>query len=437
MKLKLLALGALATLMIGAYAGTRSVSAQAPGPTAGKHLAGGLLSPRGMKIGPDGMIYVADAGSAGDIVAPYDQSKSGLTGKIAKVDPSTGAVTVLADNLPSNGSGEGDNVGPADVAFVGNTLYYIQTHAGTAYGFDASTPTGLYKVNDNGTVTLVADIGAFNIANPVQDVAGGTQQDIEKGGNPYSMVERDGALFVVDGNQNQIMKITTSGTITRVAEFPGHPVTTGITYSGSGPFYVSSLGQFPFNAKDSHIYRVGYPTGTVTEIASGVSSLTDVQYGPGGQLYALNFMDQAADPFGGPLPWTPFTGKLMKVDVSTGTFTPVVSGFVASTFVVFSGDTAYITNNSVPALAPGEIWEVDNVSSLPAIEPTPTPEPTQAPPPAPTATPAGGVIGAPNTGDGSATSAAGAASGIAMMIAVFAAGLALVGGGVVVARKRA
>jgi sugar lactone lactonase YvrE len=433
-KLRLLALAALATLTIGAYVGTRPASAQAPGPTAGKHLAGGLLSPRGMKIGPDGMIYIADGGSAGDIVAPYDQSKSGLTGKIAKVDPASGAVTVVADKLPSNGSGEGDNVGPADVAFVGNTLYYVQTHAGTAYGFDASTPTGVYKVNSNGTVTLVADIGAFNIANPVNDVKSGSQQDIEKGGNPYSMIERDGALFVVDGNQNQIMKVTTTGTITRFAEFPGHPVTTGITYSGSGPFYVSSLGQFPFSPADGRIYRVGYPTGSVTQIASGVSSLTDVAFGPGGQLYAVNFMDQASDP-NSPLPWTPFTGKLMKVDPATGTFTPIVSGFVASTFVIFNGNTAYMTNNSVPALAPGEIWEIDNVSSLQPIVATPTVAPTQAPPAA-TATPKGGVIAAPNTGDGSSASAGGT-SGIAILVAMLAAGLTLLGGGVVVARKRA
>jgi hypothetical protein len=125
----------------------------------------------------------------------------------------------------------------------------------------------------------------------------------------------------------------------------------------------------------------------------------------------------------------------MKVNTTTGAFTPVVSGFLASTFVIFSGDTAYMTNNSVPALAPGEIWEIDNVSSLQPIA-VPTPAPTQAPPPpAPTATPQGGVISAPSTGDGSAASAR-SAPGIAVIISVLAAGLALLGGGVVVARKR-
>jgi len=438
MKLKLLSLAALATLavaMLGAISmATRPASAQAPGPTAGQKLAGGLTSPRGMKIGPDGMLYVADAGSGGDTTLPNDLGTTGLTGKIVKVNPATGAVTVVAGNLPSNSGPEGDAVGPADVAFVGNTLYYAQTHGGEAYGQPAM-PTGVYRVNANGTVTLVADIGKFNINNPIADIKSGAQKDIEPGGNPYSMVERDGALWVVDGNQNQLMKVTTSGQITRMAEFSGHPVTTGITYSGSGPFYVSALGPFPFNPADGRIYRVGYPTGSVTQVASGVSSLTDVEFGPGGQLYAVNFMDQAADPFGGPLPWTPFTGSLWKVDPATGAFTRVVSGFVASASVVFSGDTAYMTNNSVPALAPGEIWQIDNVSSLQPIAETPTAapaSPTQAP--AATATPPTGIV-APSTGDGS--SLASDRGPVAWLALVLGAGAVLLGGGLALARKRA
>jgi hypothetical protein len=395
--LTLIALAAL-TIAGALVLGGSSASAQAPGPTSGTQLAGNLLNPRGMKIGPDGMIYVAEAGTGGTIVGTAtDPGTSGPTGRISKIDPATGTRTTVADNLPSNGTAEGDTVGPADVAFIGTQLYYVQTHGGAAYGFP-NNPTGVYKVNSNGTVTLVGNIGAFNIATPVTDISSGKQQDIEVGGNPYSMVVRDGAFYVVDGNQNQIEKVTTAGAVTRFAEFPGHPVTTGITYKGSGPFFVTTLGQFPFLPSAGQVLQVGYPTGSVTKVTDGVSSLTDIEYGPGGQLYAVNFADNATDP-NAPAPWIPFTGKLMKVNAD-GTFTPLVTGFTATTQLIFNGDTAYISNNGVNFVGAGEIWQVPNVSALQplAVSPTPAPSAT-APAAAPTSTPVTGVV-APNTGSG-------------------------------------
>lgn len=158
-------------------------------------------------------------------------------------------------------------------------------------------------------------------------------------------------------------------------------------------------------------------------MASGVSSLTNVAFGPGGQLYAVNFMDQAATP--GPLPWIPFTGKLWKVDTGTGTFTPVADGFTALTAVIFIGDTAYLSNNGVNALGPGEIWQIPNVSSLQPLAATPAAQPTTAA--AATPTPPTGIVG-PNTGTGPGTSGD---SGLAYAIAALAAigGLVLTLGG--------
>jgi hypothetical protein len=412
MKLKLLVVALFALVSAAVISAPQTGAQGAPAPTAGTQLVGGLLSPRGMKVGPDGMIYVAEAGTAGDIAAGSGDSasKSGYTGRISKVDPATGTRTTVADKLPSNGGPEGDAVGPADVAFIGSQLYYVQTHGGAAYGFPATTPTGLYKVNSSGTVTLVADIGAYNIANPVTSISSGTQQDIEIGGNPYSMTVRDGAFYVVDGNQNQIMKITTAGAITRLNEFSNHPVTTGITYSGSGPFYVTALGQFPFSPADGKVYQVGNPSGSVSTVASGFSSLTDAEYGPGGNLYILQFGDQSTSTDPNAPPWVLGSGKILKLDVASGKFTPIVNGFTLPTSVVFAGDTAYVANGgvSIPGLIDGAIWKITGFSSLAPITLAPTPAPTTAPPAAvATATPRGstGVISAPNTGTGGGVAA--------------------------------
>jgi sugar lactone lactonase YvrE len=402
----LLAIAGVIAAIAMSLASQSASAQQAPEPTSGHLVVSGLVEPRGMAIGPDGMIYVAEAGTGGDMAVGTgdNASKSGFTGRISKVDPATGARTTIADKLPSNVGGEGDAVGPAAVAFLGNQLYYVQTHAGTAYGFPATTPTGVYKVNSDGTVTLIADLGAFNIANPVNDIKNGTQQDIEIGGNPYGMVARDGALWISDGNQNQVDKVTPAGAITRITEFPGHPVTTGIAYKDGGPFFVGTLGQFPFNASDGTIRQVGYPSGSMTTVASGISSITGLAFGPDGNLYMVNFGDQTADPFSDPIPWTPFSGKLYRVNLATNTFTPLVGNFFTTTAIVFKGDTAYIANFGIEApglLPPGEIWAVDNVSTLPAlaVSPTAVPASPTTAPAAATATPATGVT-APNTGTG-------------------------------------
>ena len=436
MKLKLL-VGPIIGLVLASLALSAPTARGqgAPTPTAGTKLTGGLLSPRGMKIGPDGMIYVAEAGTGGPtkVTVGGGDSQSGFTGRISKIDPATGTRTTVADKLPSNAGAEGDAVGPADVAFMGSTLYYAQTHAGTAYGFPATQPTGVYKVNSDGTTTLLADIGAFNIATPVNDIKSGSQQDIEVGGNPYSMTVRDGAFYVVDGNQNQIMKITTSGAISRVAEFPGHPVTTGITYNGGGPFYVTALGQFPFAPADGKVYQVGFPGGNVSTVASGYSSLTDAEYGPGGKLYALQFGDQSTAPNGPP--WQIGSGKILLVDPASGKLTPIVGGFSLTTALIFSGDTAYVSNGgvSIPGLLDGEIWQIKNFST---IAPLPAPAPTPvAPPPAPvaTATRTGGtgVVTAPNTGTGG--DAGGGGNGTSMLVLL---ALGVAGGTLVVAGTR-
>jgi len=420
----------LPTLVLGAALAlsVANTSAQsAPSPTAGTKLTGGLLSPRGMKIGPDGMIYVAEAGTGGDITPPtVDGGKSGFTGRISKIDPATGTRTTVVDKLPSNGGGEGDNVGAADVAFIGNQLYYIQTHGGAFYGFP-DNPTGVYQVNSNGTIKLVADIGTFNIDHPIDDVKNKVQHDIEAGGNPYSMTVRDGKFLVADGNQNQVMQIATSGVITRLAEFHGHPVATGIATAATGPIYVTTLGQFPFSPSDGAVYQIGYPTGSITKVASGFSSMTDVEIGPGGQLYALNFGDQAAD-MSDPNapPWQFGSGKVFKLDAAAGTLTPIVTGFSFTTSLIFSGNTAYVANNGVtiPGLNDGEIWKIDNVSSLAAL---PAPEPTKAAaPPTPTPTPRS-VIAAPNTGTGGAAGTHGSWLPALLMLGIAGAALALAG----------
>lgn len=406
-------------------------SAQQGGATSGTLLTGGLVSPRNMKLGPDGMLYVAEAGIGGDTKFTGEDGaeySNGFTGRISRIDPATGDRETVVDGLPSNGTPMGDAVGPADVAFLGGQLYYLQTHGGEGYGFP-DTPTGIYRVEDDGTTTLVADIGQFNIDNPTEAITSGVQPDVEVGGNPYSMVVRDGAFWVVDGNHNRLMRVQTDGTVEEITEFPNHPVSTGIATQSSGPIYVAYLGVFPFAPEDGKVVSVGVPSGNITEVASGVSSLTDVEFGPGGRLYALSFGAQASSP-DAPAPWDFGTGTILRVE-SNGTLTPLVTGLTFSTGLIFSGDTAFVTSGgiTIPGVLDGEIWRIDNFSSIQPLaqEPTPAPQPTTAP------TQPSGPITAPDTGTGGGAASAGGAAAILAAVAV---AMALAGAGAVAAAVR-
>lgn len=284
-------------------------------------------------------------------------------------------------------------------------------------------------MNDDASLTLVADIGQFNLANPIADVTDGGQVDIEVGGNPYAMIVRDGAFLVTDGNQNQVMRATLDGDVSRIMEFSGHPVATGIASQSGGPLYVSTFGQFPFSADDGRVFQIGYPTGIVSEVASGFSSVTDVEFGPGGQLYALNFGNQASSP-DAPVPWDVYTGKILRVN-SDGTMTPIVDGLNLATALIFHGDTAYVSNNGVtiPGVFDGGIVKIENFSSL---APEPAPAPTTAPP-APVPTKPAGTIRPPDTGMGTGADGSSAALWAALLAAV--AGAVCLSGVTVFTRK--
>jgi hypothetical protein len=404
MKLKLLVGGALvAAIASAALTLNGGASAQAPGPSAGEVLVSGLVQPRGVEVGPDGMLYVAESGNGGDIEVTIGEGEesftllSGYTGRISRIDPETGARETVVDGLASNAfppeepGAEPEGVGPADVAFIGDNLYYLQTHAGEVYG----TPdfaTGIYRVSDNGDLTLIADIGAFNTANPVDAITSGTQVDVEPGGNPYSMDVNNGVFYVVDGNHNRLMRVSTGGTITEVTEFPNHPVSTGIDFSGGTP-YVGYLGQGPFMPDDGKVVSVNLSSGAITEHASGVSMITDVEFGPGGQLYALSFNDTTAGEFPA---FGPFTGSIQTVN-DDGTMSLLVSGLSFATHLAFDGDTAFVANWGVTSQ--GEIVKIENFSTVEPPAPAPTAAATQPAPAATATSPTG--IAAPDTGAGS------------------------------------
>ncbi|HEV8408669.1 MAG TPA: ScyD/ScyE family protein, partial [Sphingomicrobium sp.] len=287
-------------------------------------VASGFNNPRELKFGPDGVLYVAEGGvSTGDLntigtcdqvpaVGPYKASATG--GRISKIV--NGQRVTVNDKFPSSETSDATGnltSSVADIAWIGNTMYAITAGLGCSHGLQG-TVNGVYRINGNANPTLVADLSAFQMANPT---AQEFQGDFEPDGTWYSMIAVRGALYAVEPNHGELDKITTSGQISRVADISaslGHIVPTVIALHGN--FYVANLSTFPIQG-NSKVLRIT-PSGYVTPVAWGLSTVLGIAFDNRDRMYVLE------NTVGSPGP-APGDGDIIRIDPN-GKKTVVISG---------------------------------------------------------------------------------------------------------------
>jgi hypothetical protein len=318
--LVLLVLGLLALVAPAAAATPRSGH-----PTAHR-LVAGLQGGSGSTIGPDRALYVTES----------------AVGRITRVDPRTGATTTYASGLPELIPAAGFG-GPVDIAFLGRTAYVLVTLVGPDVG--GSDVVGIYRVDGSDRFTVVADIGAFSIANPPATdffVPSGVQ---------YALQAYRGGLLVTDGHHNRVLRVTRDGQITVLRAF-GNIVPTGLEVRGT-TIYMAQAGPAPHLPEDGKVVAFRPNSPTVRDVAAGGRLLVDVEFGRRHRLYALS---QGVFPPGNPegSPALPNTGALVKAN-RDGTFSVVIDRLNQPTSLEFIGKTAYVVTLG------GEIWRIKGV----------------------------------------------------------------------------
>lgn len=339
----------------------------------------GLVTPRGLSFGPDGGLYVAEAGRGGNgpsvILGNGATAFLGTTSGLSRL--LNGVQERVLDNLPSIATSAGlDASGLQDVAFDSSG----QAYGLFAFGSEAAQRTANLGTSGAhlGTIArlsldgsqphqLVADLAAHEFTN---NPAGGNRDS-----NPFGMtIAPNGDFLVADAGGNDILRATVNGNVSTLAVLPARanplsfgppviqPVPTSIAIGPDSDYYVGQLTGFPFPVSHANVYRYQTATEALTVAYPSFTNIIDVTFDAHGDLYVLQLTNE------GLAAAMPGTGVLVKIDTSTGARRLIASdGLVFPGSVVAGRDgTVYVTNHTnVPS--GGQVLRI-----------TPVPEPAFA-----------------------------------------------------------
>ncbi len=317
---------AAALVLLGACAGDSStgpaegnLSAASASAASVEVVMNNLDSPRGLAWGPEGGLYVAEAGntSVTGPCAPVTRGANCYSGTGAVSRLWKGRQERIASGLPSAyNEASTDIVGPQDISLIGrgNTRVTIgwggspASRAGVG-GFGEGFGT-LISVQPSGGWRVVADVTAFENTNP----AGGPIDS-----NPYGVLAEPGITYVTDAGGNSLLSVAANGTVSLVAVFPAvvvpagpfnppfaqsEAVPTEVTRGPDGALYVSTLTGVPFLPGAASIYRV-VPGQAPVVVQSGFKTIIDKDFGPDGSLHVLQ---HATGPF--------FSGNVVLIRIA-------------------------------------------------------------------------------------------------------------------------
>jgi hypothetical protein len=311
----------------------------------------GLTNPRNLHFGPDGSLYVAEAGVGGDLeptCEPADNMfqpyRGGYSARISKIMPD-GSRHTVADELPSFIDGFGDAIGVSDLAWMDGSMYALIEGGGCTRGLP-DDPAGVVRINQNGSYTYVADITAFIRASPVAiEPPCGPFGDCEPDGVPHSMMVHGDKLLVVETNHNSVLEVDPiSGVVTRVLD---------LSVQDPAPIILGRKGNNLFLAGfDGLIQTFNDSLSPVTTFDQDYSAIVNLHI-RGNDMYVL-------ETFAPDTPWTPDTGRVIH-RTSDGTRSVIACGLNFPIGMARRGNDLFVSTASYgqgPVTGLGQIIRV-------------------------------------------------------------------------------
>ena len=381
----------LAAILLGACTRPDSdPSAPARAPTRPRAVLGpgdatvvmrGLDNPRGLAFGPDGALFVAEAGRGG--TGPCFQNMQmvcyGPTGAVGRL--ANGVQDTVVSGLPSYANAGGRAEGPNAISLLGMGGAYvtigletdprIRTQAPEFAGFARLVrvfPTALLPRPARVPTTLpqwefVADLGDYEIA--VNPDCGRID------GNPFGVLAAPAGVIVVDAGANALVRMDATGALSTFAALPSRyseptgpacpalpadypntlpteTVPTSVALGPDGAYYVGQLAGFPVVIGGAKIFRV--EAGTPPEVfLGGFTFIISLAFAPSGDLYVLQHVDG---------PGMTATGSLVRV-ATDGTRTTLIAGLARPTGLALGPDGGIYISHRGTSVGAGEVLRID------------------------------------------------------------------------------
>lgn len=321
-------------------------------PLPGEAIASGLGSPRGLAFDAEGNLYIADAGTGGEVVIEVTVSmpgfggafpvNAGMTGNVLAVG-ADGTLTGVVKGIPSYTQemqeGFPETMGIYRAIPRGDSLWLI---------FSGSGPIALGRYWGNNIVELdaatlttrrIINLDAFEVANDPDSFGYDTNvADIAW--------DADGTLYIIDAGCNCLISWTEADGLQLVHAW-GNDVPTSIEIAENGDKYIGFLGESlaPGAAKIEH-----WSGGEVVETFGGLTAVTDILLS-GDALYAVQLFLMGAE--------GPGAGNVVMVDAAGAT--PVVEGLMTPFGLAMSPDGDLYVSWGTVALVPGVMGGVIRV----------------------------------------------------------------------------